>query len=127
MDTIGNLLTSIRNGYLAKKTTIEVPYSKINEGLVKIFSKHGFVSAYTKSEDRPVKLTLTLHYFNQQPVLTHLERVSKPGVRVYLRASEIVVPKSGVGFSLLSTSKGFLTDREAKSAGLGGEVICRVW
>lgn len=128
MDPISDFLTSIRNGYLAKKETISVTNSKQKEALAAIFVKYGFLKDVSKVKDDPRTLTLTLHYLTDGlPVLTNIKRISKPGVRRYTPATEIPSALSGAGLTVISTSSGLLTDKEARAKHLGGEIICQIW
>lgn len=125
MDPIADFLTAIRNGYLAKKETVSVGKSKMRSALANILAKQGFILS---AEDTDHEIKLTLHYLpDGQPVLTHIKRISKPGVRRYSGADLIPTALSGAGISILSTSAGLLTDREARAKRLGGEVICQLW
>lgn len=125
MDPIADFLTTIRNGYLAKKDTVVVKKSKIRSSLSDILVKVGFL---TSAKDTDKGLELSLHYMpNGQPVLTKINRISKPGVRRYAGADNIPSSLSGAGVTILSTSAGLLTDKEARAKHLGGEVICQLW
>lgn len=125
MDPIANFLTAIRNGYLAKKETITVSKSKMRSALADILVKQGFLLSAQTSDD---KINLSLHYLpSGQPVLTHLKRISKPGVRRYAGTDSIPSALSGAGITILSTSAGLLTDKEAHKLRLGGEIICQLW
>ena len=121
MDPIADFLTAIRNGYLAKKETITVSKSKMKTALADILVKQGFLLS---SEDEEDEIKLTLHYLpDGQPVLTHIKRISKPGVRRYVGADSIPGALSGAGITILSTPAGILTDKEARTKRLGGEII----
>jgi len=125
MDPIANLLTSIRNGYLAKKNRVVVPYSRIKHTIADKLVAAGFL---IKAQKDDAKLTLILHYLPQgDAVLTGIKRISKPGVRRYCQADSIPRALSGSGLTVISTSQGIMTDREARKARLGGEIICQVW
>ena len=125
MDPIADFLTTIRNGYLAKKETVTVSKSKMRSALAKILVKQGFLLA---AEDLDHEINLTLHYLpDGQPVLTHIKRISKPGVRRYAGTDTIPTALSGAGITILSTPAGLLTDKEAHAERLGGEVICQLW
>lgn len=125
MDPIADFLTAIRNGYLAKKEIVVVKKSKIRSALAQILVKQGFLKG---AEDTDKEINLTLHYLpDGQPVLTHIKRISKPGVRRYSGTDSIPTALSGAGISILSTPAGLLTDKEARAKRLGGEVICQLW
>lgn len=127
MDPIANFLTSIRNGYLAHKVTVSSPNSKIKVEIAKILEKHGFISSYEVKKEHPAQIIVTLHYMKDQPVLTHIKRISVPGVRRFSKSKDLTPVRSGVGITIISTSKGLMTDRDARKEKLGGEIICRLW
>lgn len=124
MDPIANLLTVIRNGYMARKKTISVPYSKLKEEILKILTKERYISS---SKLKEKELEITLKYENDKPALLGIRRVSKPGLRIYRGAKKIPKVLSSYGITIVSTSKGVMTDKEAKKMKLGGEIICQVW
>lgn len=125
MDPISDFLTIIRNGYLAKKDTVIVKTSKMRSALATILVKSGFLTKATVSD---AGLELTLHYMeNGEPVVTHIKRISKPGVRRYTGVDTIPSALSGAGITILSTPAGLLTDKEARTKRLGGEIICQIW
>lgn len=127
MDPIANFLTSIRNGYLAHKVTVSSPNSKIKVEIAKILEKHGFISSYEVKKEHPAQIIVTLHYMKDQPVLTHIKKISVPGVRRFSKSKDLTPVRSGVGITIISTSKGLMTDRDARKEKLGGEIICRLW
>lgn len=127
-DPIADMLTRIRNAQSAEKTTVTMPFSTKKQALANILEQEGFVRASTKIEDESNKpeLEITLKYFQGKPVIESIDRVSKPGLRIYKSKDELPKVKSGLGVAIISTSKGLLTDREARSQGHGGEVLCYV-
>lgn len=127
MDPIADFLTIIRNGYLAKKEVVSAPLSKIKVELCKILAKHGYILSYSVNETFPARISMALHYLNEKPILTSIDRVSVPGVRRYSSTSDIHPVRSGAGITIISTSRGLMTDKQAKKEKLGGEVICRIW
>lgn len=128
MDPIADLLTSIRNGYLAKKAAVTVKSSRLRQALAEILVRSGYLAAVEKIAGQPACLKLTLHYLpDGSPVLTHIQKISKPGVRRYAAVSEIPSALSGAGITIISTSAGLLSDHEARAKHLGGEVICQLW
>ena len=135
MDPIADFLTSIRNGYLAKKPVITVKSSRIRKSLAEILVKTGYLKDLSledgkpaESAGKPATLKLTLNYTPKgEPVLTTIKRISKPGVRRYAGVSDIPGALSGAGITIVSTSAGLLTDKEARGKHLGGEVICQLW
>jgi len=135
MDPISNMLVSIKNATAKKKERVDVPFSGIKAGLVKLLKDEGFVSNFKvldpkldKTIDRRGVIRITLKYtLDKQPVINGIRRVSKPGLRVYRGHDEMPKVRAAFGVTIVSTSKGLLTDAEAKKQKLGGEVLCQVW
>lgn len=129
MDTTADFLTIIRNGYLAKKEQVIVNYSFVREELSKIFKSEAFIADYTIEESKPVnKLIINLRYFDKDlPAVTGIKKVSKPSVRIYTGYNQIPRTLSGAGTTIVTTSAGFMTGKEAHAKHLGGEVICQIW
>lgn len=127
-DPIADMLTRIRNGGLARKAAVNVPYSRHKEEIARLLRDEGYVEAVSVTdEDRP-QLQVTLRYSaSRQPVIKGIERVSRPSLRVYVGAKEIPAVRRGLGVSIVSTPQGLLSDREARRQGVGGEVLCKVW
>jgi len=128
-DPIADMLTRIRNANLALHPQVSMPSSKLKEEVAKILAAEGYVDSY-KVEDARVgqKLTVTLRYSNDRDrVLQGIRRVSMPGHRVYKGAQDLERVRGGIGVSIVSTSEGLLTDREARRRNVGGEVLCEVW
>lgn len=131
-DPIADMLARIRNAQMVGRSEVEIPSSKIKVAIVKILKEEGFIEDYRVTKDRPQpRLVVTLKYAggkkDRRPIITGLERVSKPGRRVYARASEIPWVHSGMGIAILSTPKGVLTGQQARRLGVGGEVLCYAW
>lgn len=128
MDPIADFLTQIRNGYLAKHKEVTVPHSIIKHSLAKILAEQGYTGPVTVSGKVPNKtLSFPLIYDQDMPVLSHISRISKPSIRTYAKANKVPPVLSGKGISILSTSKGLMTNIKAKKQGLGGEIICQIW
>ena len=128
-DPIADMLTRIRNANMALHPETTMPSSKLKEQVARILSEEGFIDGY-KVEDARVgkQLTVRLRYDgNRQPILAGIKRVSKPGLRVYSSASDVPRVRGGIGISIVSTSDGVMTDREARRRNVGGEVLCEVW
>jgi small subunit ribosomal protein S8 len=128
-DPLSDLLTRISNGLTAGHDRVDVPASRVKEAVLKVLEAEGFIASYRRVEEkgRPI-LRVGLKYDAEgEPIVTGLERVSRPGRRVYARADEIPKVLGGLGVSIVSTSKGIVTDRAARQARLGGEVLCNVW
>ncbi len=128
-DSISDFLTRIRNGLHARHEVVEIPYSKLKLAIAKILEQEGYVrSASSVTDSRGGKILVTLRYTSKrEPVITELKRVSKPGRRVYLGYEKIKPVLSGMGLSIVSTSKGIMTDKQAKESKMGGELLCTVW
>lgn len=126
-DPIADLLIRIKNGYLAKKKLVEVPWSKILEGIAKILKGGGYLKKVEVKEDKFRALVLNLKYVKGCPALTNVKRISKPGVRRYVKAKNIKPVLNGLGIMIVSTPQGLMSGKEAKKKGLGGEILAEVW
>lgn len=125
-DPIADLLTRVRNANMRKHKTVSMPHSKVKEQIVAILLREGFVLDYKVQEEKGTvkkNLVITLKYKGTQRVITGLKRVSKPGLRQYQEASKLPQVLNGLGIAIISTSKGIMTDSEARAAGIGGEVM----
>lgn len=127
-DPIADMLTRIRNAQAVKLEEVFVPFSKIKKRLAEILKAEGYLVDFEEQEgQRGAKLRLLLKYEQGKGTITALERVSKPGRRVYSGAADLSKVLQGLGISIISTSRGLMTDREARKQKLGGEVICKIW
>ena len=128
-DPIADMLTRIRNGARARKERVEIPGSRLKTQIAELLKKEGFIRDYTvKSDGARTTLVVQLKYTpDGEPVIRHIERVSKPGRRIYAPVEELRPVKRGLGTAIVSTSKGLLPDRECRKRRIGGEVICIVW
>lgn len=129
-DTIADMLTRIRNASLARHQKTQVPSTNMTRSIAKVLSEEGFITEYKEvGEGVNKKLVISLKYKgkNRQPIIKSLKRVSKPGLRVYSNRKELPRVLGGIGIAIISTSSGIMTDRDARSQGLGGEVLCYVW
>lgn len=127
-DPIADMLTRIRNANQNRSTSCEIPASNMKEEIAKILKNEGFIEDYkVEGETANKMITLTLKYKNKERVITGLKRISKPGLRVYAGADELPTVLNGLGIAIISTSKGIMTDKEARKNSLGGEVIAYVW
>jgi small subunit ribosomal protein S8 len=128
-DPIADFLTRIRNGIMANKVDVVCPRSTIKLKLAEILKDEGFVDAVSKSDDTVQgSIAVTLRYDNRHnSAITGIKRISKPGQRRYVGASDLPKVRNGLGVAILSTSKGLMTDRKARELGVGGEVLCEVW
>ncbi|PHS73704.1 MAG: 30S ribosomal protein S8 [Cycloclasticus sp.] len=127
-DPIADMLTRIRNAQSAGKKNVSMPFSTKKLALAKVLEEEGYIAGSSKSEDIANKpaLEVILKYFQGVPVIESIDRVSKPGLRVFKSKDELPQVKSGLGVAIISTSKGLMTDRAARSQGFGGEVLCYV-
>ena len=128
-DPIADMLTRVRNALAANKETVEVPSSNMKKAIADILLKEGYVSNVEFKEDGyNGKLIITLKYIGKKkPVINSLKRVSRPGLRVYSDVETMPKVMDGLGIAILSTNKGILTDKQAKAANVGGEVLCYIW
>ncbi|AEC17169.1 30S ribosomal protein S8 [Gallibacterium anatis] len=125
-DPIADMLTRIRNGQAANKVAINMPSSKLKVAIADVLAKEGYVESFKVVEGVKPELEITLKYFQGKPVVESIQRVSRPGLRIYKRKDELPKVLGGLGIAVVSTSKGVMTDRAARQAGLGGEIICYV-
>jgi len=128
-DPVADFLTRIRNGNMVMHETVEVPGSKLKMGLAQIMKDEGYIKDYEYIDDgKQGIIRIYLKYGpNREKVITGLKRISKPGLRVYVKKDEIPKVLGGLGTAVISTSQGLMTDKKARKAGLGGEVICYIW
>lgn len=127
-DPIADMLTRIRNGLAAKKAEVVIPYSKLKQNLANILTAEGYVVAVLVRENRFKELVIKLKYTSSgEPVIMGIKRVSKPGQRIYVPVTFIPKSNGGLGLTILSTSRGLMTDRQARKEKYGGEVVCQVW
>jgi small subunit ribosomal protein S8 len=126
-DPIADMLTRIRNGQAARKAEVTMPESKQRVAIAEVLKREGYIADFRSEANEVLRtLTITLKYFEGRPVIEDLRRVSRPGLRVYRAKDAIPKVRGGLGVTVLSTSRGVLTDREARRQGLGGEIICYI-
>lgn len=125
-DPIADMLTRIRNGQAANKVAISMPSSKLKVAIANVLAEEGYVESFKVVEGVKPELEIILKYFQNKPVVESIQRVSRPGLRIYKRKDELPKVMGGLGIAVVSTSKGVMTDRAARQAGLGGEIICYV-
>ncbi|RDF08951.1 30S ribosomal protein S8 [Haemophilus paraphrohaemolyticus] len=125
-DPIADMLTRIRNGQAANKVAISMPSSKLKVAIASVLAEEGYVESFKVVEGSKPELEIILKYFQNKPVVESIQRVSRPGLRIYKRKDELPKVMGGLGIAVVSTSKGVMTDRAARQAGLGGEIICYV-
>ena len=128
-DTIADMLTRIRNALIAKHETVDVPCSNIKKSIAQILLAEGYIKAFELREDGVAKMIhITLKYGpNREKVITGLKRISRPGLRIYARKDKLPKVLNGLGIAVISTSRGIMTDREARKLGVGGEVMAYIW
>jgi small subunit ribosomal protein S8 len=128
-DPIADMLTRIRNAVRVERPIVEMSLSKVKKGLAEVLKREGFIWDFEEIENDPAKqLRLVLKYGpNGERVIRHIKRVSKPGRRIYNRADQLRPVLNGLGIKILSTSRGVISDREARQRHLGGEVLCELW
>ena len=130
-DTISDMLTRIRNAGLARHETTKVPATKVTRGIAAVLKAEGFIGEYEESSEGIEKnIAITIKYKGRnrsKPLITNLKRVSRPGLRVYSSSKDLPKVLGGIGIAVISTSSGIMTDRQARKANAGGEVLCYVW
>ena len=126
-DPISDMLTRIRNAQMAEKTMVAMPSSKIKAAIAKVLQEEGYVEGFkVVANDGKALLEIGLKYYADRPVIEKIQRVSRPGLRVYKGSEDIPRVMNGLGIAIVSTSKGLMTDRKARANGIGGEVLCIV-
>ncbi len=126
-DPISDMLTRIRNAQAVRKTTVNMPSSKLKTALAQVLKDEGYIDgfAFRENEGKP-EIEISLKYYAGRPVIEKIERVSRPGLRIYRGRDDIPRVMNGLGIAIVSTSKGLMTDRKARATGIGGEVLCIV-
>tara|TARA_B100000965_G_scaffold137244_1_gene114161 strand:- start:3766 stop:4164 length:399 start_codon:yes stop_codon:yes gene_type:complete len=128
-DPIGDMFSRIRNGQMRSLSSIDIPSSNFRKNILKILKEEGYIKDFfiEKTENNKITLKINLKYYEGYPVIKEIKRISKPGRRVYSRATSIPRVMNGLGLAILSTPKGVMTDTEARKNNIGGEIICRVF
>lgn len=127
-DPISDMLTRIRNAQMAEKTTVSMPSSKLKIAIAEVLKEEGYVDGFKIEQGESNKSTLQigLKYYSGRPVIEKIQRISRPGLRIYKGSNDIPKVMNGLGIAIVSTSKGLMTDRKARANGIGGEVLCVV-
>jgi len=126
-DPISDLLTRIRNGQMVGKVQVTMPSSKAKQSIAKVLKAEGYIADFEVQDvDNKPELVITLKYYEGKPVIDHIERISRPGLRIYRGKDELPKVLGGLGIAIISTSQGVMSDRAARAAGHGGEVLCVV-
>lgn len=126
-DTLADMFTRIRNAQMAEKASVAMPSSKMKLSVAEVLKQEGYITDFSVSGDAKPQLAIELKYFEGKPVIEEIKRVSRPGLRQYKATGELPSVAGGLGIAIVSTSKGVMTDRAARQAGVGGEVICTVF
>ena len=128
-DTLGDMLTRIRNGQTTNKKVVDAPASRFRKNVLEVLKREGFIRDFEEKEVKPGInfFEIELKYYNGKPVITEIKRVSKPGRRVYSSIKNLQKTYNGLGISILSTPRGVMSDNEAREANIGGEVLCTIY
>ncbi|WCX18183.1 30S ribosomal protein S8 [Pseudomonas aeruginosa] len=126
-DPLADMLTRIRNAQMAEKTVVSMPSSKLKAAVAKVLKDEGYIADFQISSEVKPQLSIELKYFEGKPVIEEVKRISRPGLRQYKSVEQLPKVRGGLGVSIVSTSKGVMTDRAARAAGVGGEVLCTVF
>ncbi|HEJ2410021.1 TPA: 30S ribosomal protein S8 [Pseudomonas aeruginosa] len=126
-DPLADMLTRIRNAQMAEKTVVSMPSSKLKAAVAKVLKDEGYIADFQISSEVKPQLSIELKYFEGKPVIEEVKRISRPGLRQYKSVEQLPKVRGGLGVSIVSTNKGVMTDRVARAAGVGGEVLCTVF
>lgn len=126
-DTLADMFTRVRNAQMAEKASVAMPSSKMKVSVAKVLREEGYIGDYEVTGDVKPTLTINLRYFEGRPVIEKIQRVSSPGLRRYKGQNDLPKVSAGLGVAIVSTSQGVMTDRAARKAGIGGEIICTVF
>ena len=126
-DPLSDMITRIRNANLREKVSVAMPSSKVKVSVAKVLKDEGYILSYKVTEDKKPVLEIDLKYYDGKPVIEEITRSSKPSLRVYSSSKDLPKVKSGLGVAIVSTSKGVMSDRSARSNGVGGEILCTVF
>ncbi|NPU91851.1 MAG: 30S ribosomal protein S8 [Gammaproteobacteria bacterium] len=125
-DPLSDMMTRIRNGQMAKKPAVSMPSSKMKIAVANVLQNEGYIKSFAVDGEQKPELTIELKYFEGKPVIEMIKRVSRPGLRIYKPGDQLPKIMGGLGVAIISTDKGVMTDRAARAAGVGGEVLCYV-
>ena len=126
-DTLADMFTRIRNAQMAAKPNVSMPSSKMKASVAEVLKSEGFIADFVVDKEAKPSLTIDLKYFEGKPVIEEIKRASRPSLRLYKGKDELPKVRAGLGISIISTSKGVMTDKAAAAAGVGGEIICTVF
>lgn len=126
-DPISDLLTRVRNAQMAGHDSVDVPNSKIKRSILQVLLDEGFINGFAATDEVKSSIHVDLKYHNGAPVIEEIKRISRPGLRIYKESAELPQVRGGLGVAIVSTNKGVMTDKRARAAGVGGEVLCTVF
>ena len=126
-DPVADMLTCIRNAHHRSKPEVSMPSSKLKASVAKVLQDEGYIGGFSVSDDVKPTLTVALKYFEGKPVIEEIKRISKPSLRQYNGSKDLPQVRSGLGIAIVTTSRGVMTDRAARAAGIGGEILCTVF
>ena len=126
-DPISDLLTRMRNAQMAGHTSVEVPNSKIKRAILSVLQDEGFIEGFSATDGAKSSISVDLKYHRGVPVIEEIKRVSRPGLRIYKECEDLPAIRGGLGIAVVSTNQGVMTDKRARAAGIGGEVLCTVF
>ncbi|WP_053979654.1 30S ribosomal protein S8 [Marinagarivorans algicola] len=126
-DPLADMLTRIRNAQMVGKTSVSMPSSKLKKNVAQVLKDEGYITDFGVNDEVKSELTIELKYFEGKPVIAEIDRVSRPGLRSYAGKGALPSVRGGLGVAIVTTSKGVMTDRAARAAGIGGEVLCTVF
>ena len=127
-DPLSDMLTRLRNAQMVGKTNVEMPGSKLKSAVASVLKDEGYINDFSASDESgKLRLSIDLKYFDGKPVIAEINRISRPGLRKYSARDELPSVRKGLGVAIISTSQGVMTDRAARAAGVGGEVLCTVY
>lgn len=127
VDPVSDFLTRIKNGYMARRATVDVPWSKLKQAVAEVLVKQGYIQNFEVVTNGSKNMKITLKYVQKQPAVTDIVRVSKPSLRIYVTKNNLPKVLGGLGMAIISTPSGLMTDAQARKKGVGGEVLCKIW
>ena len=126
-DPVSDLLTRMRNAHMARHQSVSVPNSKVKRSILKVLEDEGYINGYAADDAVKSSIEIDLKYHNGKPVIEEIQRISRPGLRIYKESDALPTVRGGLGIAIVSTNKGVMTDAKARAAGVGGEVLCTVF
>ena len=126
-DPVADLLTRVRNAQMAGHVSVEIPNSRLKRSIVQVLVNEGYIAGFSAADGAKSSITIDLKYHNGAPVIEEIQRISRPGLRIYRECTDLPSVKGGLGVAIVSTNRGVMTDKTARSQGVGGEVLCTVF